>query len=236
MHSLKSNSIDAALPTAASATALRLMPFECVVPRTSEVKSISNFHLTGPGDTFLIHRLEVNHNQQKVAPSEAALFGLIPSWACDPRSATQNCVVHVSSISNKPAFRSALQQAQFCWLSVTYFLGSVWKNGRQHPVRIQRADSKPLHLAGIWSEWVFDNGTPVLSFCLLTRNMDTQLHAQGVRLGQGLPHCYAAFNPFDFVEGLHQPVEQLLLKLGEIKLPALHVTPHLITDQSRYVT
>lgn len=236
MLSLSPHTHDAALPTVLSATALRLMPFERDVATSSELKSISHIHLAGPGDTCLIHRCDLNRTHETVAPSEAALFGLIPSWACDARSASQNCVVHVGAIANKPAYRSALQHAQFCWLSVAYFLGSVWKNGREHPVRIQRVDDTPLHLAGIWSEWVLDNGTPVLSFCLLTRDMDTQLQTLGVRLGQGLSQCYAAFNPCDLVDWLHQPVEQVLHTLGGIQLPPLRITPHQITDRPRYVT
>ncbi len=236
MLSISPHTHDAVLPTLLSANALRLMPFERDVATSSSVKCISHIQLAGPGDSCLIHRCNLHHHHATVKSPEAALFGLIPSWACDARSATQNCVVHVTAIANKPAYRSALQQAQFCWLSVSYFLGTVWKNGREHTVRIQHIDDSPLHLAGIWSEWILDNGTPVLSFCLLTRNMDMQLQTLGIRLGQGMPQCYAAFDPGDLVGWLRLPVEQVLHILGEIKLPPLRITPHQTTDRSRHVT
>ena len=217
------------------ATTLRFMPVERQVTNTTQVRCFSRHDLVGPGNHCLIHRGDDPENH-RISQSELALFGFIPSWACDARSATQNCIVHVSSIANKPAFRSALHQVQFCWLAVEYFLGNIWKNGREHLVRIERADNNPLHLAGIWSEWMLDNGTRVLSFGLLTRDTDEQLQAHGFRLGQGSPQCYAVLTSSEKIDWTRLPFEETLRALAQTDLPQLRVIPHAVTDRPLYVT
>lgn len=213
-----------------SAATLRFMPSERHAPNSHQVHYLSRSRLVGPGGQCLIHRCVAEKAHHPGTQAETALFGFIPSWACDARSATQNCAAHISTIANKPAFRSALHQAQFCWLSVEYFLGSVWKNGREHVVRIERADNAPLYLAGIWSEWLIDNNTSLLSFGLLTRDPDSQLRAEGFRLGQGTPQCYAVSAPSDMINWSRLPFEEALHSLAQTDLPQFSITPHAVTN------
>jgi len=193
--------------------------------------------LIGPGDRCKIYRNKFHHNNEDFHNNaELALFGLIPSWACDARSATQNCVVHVADVVNKPAYRTALFNAQFCWISVYYFLGSVWKEGREHPVRIERADQQPLLLAGIWSEWVLNSATTLLSFCLLTRDNDSQLKAYGVRICQGKSQCFAFLSSSNLLKCLDHPYQKAIETLANTNPPDLRVTPHTSTHRPINVT
>lgn len=217
-------------------TDLRLLPVERGLFSPQDMPTTSHNPLIGPGDRCSIYRKNLHCDEDRQNNAELAMFGLIPSWACDTRSAMQNCVVHVADVANKPSYRTALFNAQFCWISVCYFLGSVWKDGREQPVRIERADHQPLLLVGIWSEWVLNNATTLLSFCLLTRDSDSQLKAYGVRIGQGKSQCFAFLSSSGLLNCLDQPYQQAIDTLANTNLPALRVTPHIPAHRPSNVT
>jgi SOS response associated peptidase (SRAP) len=150
-----------------------------------------NPQLVGPGGRCEIHRRDRLNHGHLIGNPESALYGLVPSWASDTRCAKQNCIAPMSSVMKKPAYQSALRKAQFCWTTATYFVGSIWRDGREHIVHVKRADHEPLYLAGIWSEWQADHGPTLLSFSLFTREHDASLKSQHLRIGQGLEQCYA---------------------------------------------
>ena len=231
MHALSYPSRESMIGSCLATTAWRFMPSERDPSNTSEVSTLQRNQLVGPGDHCVIHRRKLLDYTNVSHTAELALFGLIPSWACDARSAAQNCVAHIATIANKPAYRSALTNAQFCWLSADYFLGSVWKDGREQSVRIEHLDQAPLYLAGIWSEWTLESGTPVLSFCLLTRDTETQLKAQGVRLGQGLPQSYIILDPSHLKDWLCHSSDQSNTFFDTAHAPELRISPYPTHDR-----
>jgi putative SOS response-associated peptidase YedK len=133
--------------------------------------------------------------------------------------------VHIASVGNKPVYRSSFLQAQFCWLSVSYFLGSVWKEGREHLVRVEREDQQAFLLAGIWSEWVLESGSNLLSFCLLMRDSDIQLKAQKLRVGNHASQCYAVLSPEALSGWVDLPPKDAIETLSQLAFPKLRVLP-----------
>ena len=236
MHALNFSSSDVFSFTNAIANNLKIMPVESTLNSNFTQPAATHSSLIGPGDLCMIHRNDTRSNKDRRNASEAALFGLIPSWACDSRSAKNNCLVHTATVSNKPVYRTAVINAQFCWVMASYFLGSVWKDGREHSVRIERADQQPFYLAGIWSEWSPNKATSLLSFCLLTRDNDSQLKSHGVRIGQSTSQCFAFLSPTDLRNWLDQPFPQAMEQLANTNYPDLRVTPYISSLRSSYAS
>lgn len=182
--------------------------------------------LVGPGGRCTIYRRDLRDKGRVRAYSESALYGLVPTWAYDSRCATQNCVAPMGSVVNKPAYRAAFRKAQFCWTSAAYFMGSVWREGREHFVRVERADFSPLFLAGLWSEWQADGGAPLLSFSLFTRDHGEDLKSQTICVGHGLSQCYALLEPSQLVEWLDQSFETAFEFIHRTPIPSLRLDSH----------
>lgn len=236
MHAISYPSRKSIYDSCVSTTALRFMPSERDVSKALQRTAVQLSQLVGPGEYCYINRRAKIDNTNKSDTAELALFGLIPSWACDSSSAQKNCVAHLATIKNKPTYLNSLRNAQFCWLAVDYFLGSIWKDGREIAVRVEKLDQTPLYLAGIWSEWTLDSKTPVLSFCLLTRDSDAQLKRHGVRLGQGIPQSYVFLNPIHLRDWLNGSFEQNNIILEATDTAELLINPYLLQDRPCYAT
>ena len=79
-------------------------------------------------------------------------WGLIPSWAKDPRIASRLFNARSETVATSAAFRSSFR-ARRCIVPVDGFY--EWRrdgSGRQ-AFLIHRADGAPLALAGLWSAW-----------------------------------------------------------------------------------
>lgn len=179
--------------------------------------------LVGPGGRCEIFRRDLREKSHVRAYAEPAIYGLVPTWAYDSRCATQNCVAPMRSVINKPAYRAAFRKAQFCWTSAAYFIGSVWREGREEIVRVERADLSPLFLAGLWSEWQVDGGEPLLSFSLFTRDHGSDLKSQTIRVGYGMSQCYALLEPSQLVEWLDQSFETAFDFLHRSPIPSFRL-------------
>lgn len=98
-----------------------------------------------------------------------ARWGLVPSWAKDPKIASSTFNARAETVAEKPAFRSAFKKRR-CIVPASAFF--EWKEvpgeKRKRKLRIALADGEPLALAGLW-EWHpgFGDG-PVESFTILT--------------------------------------------------------------------
>jgi len=214
---------------------LRFMPAEHERHAAQEAPFVTRHALVGPGDSCKIFRQVKDPFHHPYLRADEAVFGLIPSWACDSRSASQNCAVHVAAIANKPVYRSSFLHAQFCWLSVSFFLGSVWKEGREQLVRVEREDQESFYLAGIWSEWALASGSTVLSFCLLMRDCDMQLKAQRLRVGKNATQCYAVLSTETVAGWVDQPPQEAIETLTRLAFPKLRVLPYLQPHETSHV-
>lgn len=101
-----------------------------------------------------------------------AMFGMVPHWA-DVKLAKQTYNARTETAATKPSFRNAWKRNQFCIIPAKGIFEQNYESGKPVRWRIERADSRPLAIAGIW-EWK-SNGPedlPVLSFSMLTINAD----------------------------------------------------------------
>ena len=94
-------------------------------------------------------------------------WGLVPSWAKDPRIGYKMINARAETILEKPAFRQAFSK-QRCLVPADGFY--EWqKRGKQKvPYRICLKESPLFAMAGIWESWKDAEGRPLHSFSILT--------------------------------------------------------------------
>jgi len=113
-----------------------------------------------------------------------ASFGLIPHWATDAKIARSTYNARAETVAEKPSFRRAWRQAQFCLVPMVAFYEPNYDSGRPVRWRIERRDGREFAVAGIWEQWAAPGAQPMLSFSMLTVNADAnalmrQFHAPG---------------------------------------------------------
>ena len=100
-------------------------------------------------------------------------WGLIPSWADDPKIGSRLINARAESAPDKPAFRSAFKRRR-CLIPADAFY--EWQKGesgnargRKQPYAIKMADGSPFAFAGLWETWRDPvAGKDVETFTILT--------------------------------------------------------------------
>jgi len=79
-------------------------------------------------------------------------WGLIPSWADDPKIGSRMINARAETVAEKPSFKKLLVQKR-CLIPADGFY--EWKkNGKvKTPLRITLQDEKPFAFAGLWEKW-----------------------------------------------------------------------------------
>lgn len=94
-------------------------------------------------------------------------WGLIPSWAKDPKIGSRMINARSETAAEKPSFRAAFKR-RHCLIPATGFY--EWKkmpDGKQ-PMFIHSADGQPFGLAGLWEIWYSADGSEIQSCTILT--------------------------------------------------------------------
>lgn len=99
-------------------------------------------------------------------------FGLLPVWAKEPAFAKRTYNARSETVAEKPSFRNAWRKRQLCIVPATAFYEPCYETGKAVWWTIQRADGKPMALAGLWECKAWGEGTPSWSFTMLTVNAD----------------------------------------------------------------
>lgn len=103
-------------------------------------------------------RREVRHFQ----------WGLLPSWAKDPKIAYRMINARAETLAEKPAFRAAYRRRRCLILADGFY---EWRkepgSKLKTPYYIHMADERPFAFAGLWELWRPDD-TPVFSCTIIT--------------------------------------------------------------------
>ena len=104
---------------------------------------------------------------------DLAMFGLIPSWSKDRSIGRRTYNARAETVAEKPSYRTAWRQRQFCLVPLERFFEPCWETGKAVPWSIHRQDGEPFTVAGIWDRWNDRaTGEIVVSFSMLTINAD----------------------------------------------------------------
>lgn len=124
--------------------------------------------------SFIRRPLEANSRDEAVPEREGltGMFGLVPWWAKDTKLAKRTYNARSETVAVKPSYRDAWKKSQHCIVPAQAIYELDWRTGRAVPTRIERADDKPMGIAGLW-EWTrMPQGDGLFSFTLLTINAD----------------------------------------------------------------
>ncbi len=82
-------------------------------------------------------------------------WGLVPSWAEDPKIGNRMINARAETIAEKPSFRSAFAKRR-CIIPADGFY--EWAapgdgSGSKQPIFIRRVDGEPFAFAGLWESW-----------------------------------------------------------------------------------
>jgi putative SOS response-associated peptidase YedK len=96
-------------------------------------------------------------------------WGLIPSWAEDPRIGNSLINARSETAATKPAFRSAFK-ARRCLLPADGFYewGRIAGTKHEQPFHFRLHDGRPFVFAGLWERWAHGEGEPVETCTILT--------------------------------------------------------------------
>ena len=122
-----------------------------------------------------IRRPPERDSGDEAVPEREALpgaFGLIPHWAKDTSITRNTYNARSETVAEKPSFRDAWKKAQHCIIPAQAIYEPDWRSGRPVFTRIERADGRPMGIAGLWSWWRSPQGDPLFSFTMLTVNAD----------------------------------------------------------------
>jgi putative SOS response-associated peptidase YedK len=93
-------------------------------------------------------------------------WGLIPSWAKDPKIGVQCINARAETILEKPAFRESFQERR-CLVPADAFWEWETIGKKKIPWKFARPDSEEFCMAGLWESWM-DEGKPLETFTIIT--------------------------------------------------------------------
>lgn len=97
------------------------------------------------------------------------VWGLIPSWAKDPRMGNRLINARAETVDQKPSFRAAFRRRRCLVLADGFY---EWKQEpgakAKTPIFIQLKSKKPFAFAGLWERWQSPDGSTILSCTIVT--------------------------------------------------------------------
>lgn len=87
-------------------------------------------------------------------------WGLIPSWAKDPRIGAQCINAKAETVAEKPAFRSAFKKRR-CLVLADGFYEWQQQGKRKQPIWIGLKSKRLFAFAGLWEHWQPPTGDPL---------------------------------------------------------------------------
>lgn len=95
------------------------------------------------------------------------MFGLIPSWAKDPKIGVHCLNARGESVAEKPAFRDAFKNRR-CLVITDGFYEWMRDGKNKIPYRVMMKDRQPYAMAGLWDRWKRADGKEFETFSIVT--------------------------------------------------------------------
>jgi putative SOS response-associated peptidase YedK len=132
------------------------------------------FGLAEPPPADLAPRYNIAPSQAvAVVPNEAErrldLFqwGLIPSWAKDPKIGNKLINARAETLAEKPAFRAALKRRR-CLVVADGFYDWKRDGSRKIPMHVRLKDGGAFGFAGLWEVWSAPDGSLLKTCTIIT--------------------------------------------------------------------
>ena len=94
-------------------------------------------------------------------------WGLIPSWAKDPKIGSQCINAKAETVAEKPSFRSAFKKRRCLVVATGFYEWQVQERTKQ-PMWIGLRSKLPFAFAGLWEHWKPAEGVPLETCTIIT--------------------------------------------------------------------
>jgi putative SOS response-associated peptidase YedK len=94
-------------------------------------------------------------------------WGLVPSWAKDPKIGARMINARGETVAEKPSFRSAVKTRR-CLIPADGFYEWVKTDGGKQPHYIHFADGRAFAFAGLWERWHKGGDEPLDTCTIIT--------------------------------------------------------------------
>jgi putative SOS response-associated peptidase YedK len=94
-------------------------------------------------------------------------WGLIPSWAKDPKIGHQCINAKAETVTEKPSFRAAFKTRRCLVIATGFYEWQVQGHAKQ-PVWVGLKSRRPFAFAGLWEQWQPPEGEAVETCTILT--------------------------------------------------------------------
>lgn len=105
----------------------------------------------------------------------AARWGLVPSWAKDPKIGNRMINARVETVAEKPAYKKAFASRRAIVPATGYYEWYVKDDGGKQPFFIRPKDGSPLAMAGLYEFWKAPDGEWLVSFTVITTTAEDSL-------------------------------------------------------------
>lgn len=94
-------------------------------------------------------------------------WGLVPSWAEDPKLGSRMINARIETAAERPAFREALGKRR-CLIPADGYYEWLATAAGKRPLRIRRRDGEPIGMAAIYEIWTAPDGSRLSTCAILT--------------------------------------------------------------------
>jgi len=117
-----------------------------------------------PSQPIVAIRIEPDTTTRKLV---LLRWGLIPSWAKDPKIGNQCINAKAETVAEKPSFRSAFKKRR-CLVVATGFYEWQVRGPVKQPMWIGLRSNRPFAFAGLWEHWKPADGEPLETCTIIT--------------------------------------------------------------------
>ena len=104
------------------------------------------------------------------------VWGLVPSWAKDPKIGYRMINARAETVAEKPSFRAAFRRRRCLILANGFYEWKATPGSKQKtPYYIQLKSKSPFAFAGLWENWFDPDGSQVLSCAIITTNPNSMM-------------------------------------------------------------
>lgn len=95
-------------------------------------------------------------------------WGLIPSWAQDPKIGASMINARAETVVEKPSFRTAFKRRRCLIPADGYFEWQKLSEKDKQPHFIHLSEDRVFAFAGLWESWVSEDGSALQTYSIVT--------------------------------------------------------------------
>jgi len=200
---------------AASKDVANLME-EFEVARPPDETLPEDFNVAPSKQVYMVVERETDDGVQRQL--RTAKWGLVPSWAKDPKIGNRMINARLETAAEKPSFRRAWAKRR-CLLPADGYYEWYSGEGPKQPFYIHRPDGHSLAMAGLYEFWK-DGDDWLVTTCVLTTDAPDELGRIHDRMPLLVPHeNWAAW-----LDPEHKPTGDLVVPAMSMGLEAYPVS------------